>query len=157
MGPIDNALTGGHNWIHVKSNQLLWSSLQDFHTIIKRISQWPTFCQELAPDTPDYIGYCDISKLGAGGDWMSGSKFLKPTVGQLKFPQDIQNQVVSFSNPKGDITNSDLEIAGLLAKYLVLEHLTPSSLHKLRHGATTHPWSAGTINEAHLSPWLQQD
>ncbi len=55
---------------------------------------------------------------------MSGLKFLKPTVWHLEFPQNIWNQVVSFSNPKGDITNSDLEMAGLLAAYLVLEHLT---------------------------------
>jgi hypothetical protein len=33
--------------------------------------------------------------------------------------------MVSFSNPNGDITNSDLEMAGLLAEYLVLEHLMP--------------------------------
>jgi hypothetical protein len=33
--------------------------------------------------------------------------------------------MVSFSNPNGDITNSDLEMAGLLTEYLVLEHLVP--------------------------------
>jgi hypothetical protein len=64
-------------------------------------------------------------QVGAGGGWMSGKKFLPPTVWQLEFPPDIQSRVVSFSNPTGDITNSDLKMAGLLAEFIVLEHIAP--------------------------------
>jgi hypothetical protein len=101
MGPIDDALTGGHNWIHIKSNQLLRSSLQDFHTIIKIIGQQPNFCRELVPDTPKYIGYCDASKLWAGGVWMSGSKFLKPQSGAWSFPKTYETKWYLSQTQKG--------------------------------------------------------
>ena len=44
------------------------------------------------------------------------------------FPQDITDRLVSFKNRKGDITNSDLEMAGVLLQWLVLEHIAPISL-----------------------------
>jgi hypothetical protein len=125
MGPIDKALNGNKSHIAITSNSFLHECLRDFHTIIKIMCKRPTFCRELIPDTPDYVGYCDASKLGAGGVWMSGKKFLPPTVWRLEFPPDIQSRVVSFSNPTGDITNSDLEMAGLLAEFIVLEHIAP--------------------------------
>ena len=126
MGPIDRALTiAKGSSVGIAANPLLRECLRDFHTIITIMGKRPTFCRELIPDTPHYVGYCDASKLGAGGVWMSGQKFLKPTVWRLEFPKEIQDRVVSFSNPNGDITNSDLEMAGLLAEFLVLEHLAP--------------------------------
>lgn len=125
MGPIDNALTNSARWIHIKSNNLLCTTLRDFHTIIKIMGKRPTFCRELIPAEPNYVGYCDASKLGAGGVWMSGNKSLPPTVWRLEFPPEIQARVVMFSNPQGNITNSDLEMAGLLGQFLVLEHIAP--------------------------------
>ena len=38
------------------------------------------------------------------------------------FPKDIQARLVSADNPKGDITNSDLEQAGLLAQTSLMAH-----------------------------------
>ena len=72
---------------------------------------------------PAYVGYCDASKLGAGGVWLSGERTLQPTVWRLEWPDDIRNNVVSYSNPTGTITNSDLEMAGMLIHFLALEHL----------------------------------
>ena len=83
MGPIDKALTTATSSVGVASNPLLRECLRDFHTVIKIMGNRPTFCRELIPDSPDYVGYCDASKLGAGGVWMSGTKFLKPTVWRL--------------------------------------------------------------------------
>jgi hypothetical protein len=114
--------------ISIMDNQLLQGALRDFHTLIKMIGCQPTLCHELIPDTPDYIGYCDASKLGAGGVWMSGRRELKPVVWRLEFPPEIQAEVVSFANPWGSITNSDLEMGGLLAQFLVLEHVAPMHL-----------------------------
>jgi hypothetical protein len=77
-------------------------------------------------DDPGYIGHCDASKLGAGGVWLSGTRTLSPIVWRVEWPEDIRNNVVSFDNPSGTITNSDLEMAGMLLHFLVLEHLVPS-------------------------------
>jgi hypothetical protein len=69
------------------------------------IGHRPTMCRELIPDTPDYIGYCDASKLGAGGAWLPGRRSLAPVVWRLEFPPDIKAEVVSFANPNGSVTN----------------------------------------------------
>jgi len=39
-----------------------------------------------------------------------------PCLWRAPFPEDIQEHIVSFDNPHGDITNSDLEQAGVLAQ-----------------------------------------
>jgi hypothetical protein len=48
---------------------------------------------------------------------------LQPVVWRITWPQDIRDALVSFDNPRGTITNSDLEMAGLLLHYLILECL----------------------------------
>jgi hypothetical protein len=74
-------------------------------------------------DNPGYLGYCDASKLGAGGVWLLGTRKLSPIVWRVEWSKDIRRSVVSFENPNGTITNSDLEMAGMRLHYLVLEHL----------------------------------
>jgi len=44
-----------------------------------------------------------------------------PFVWQIPFPPDIQAAVILDSNPTGTITNSDLEMAGLLCQWLALK------------------------------------
>eukprot|EP00978_Attheya_sp_CCMP212_P001507 scaffold3149_cov26-Attheya_sp.AAC.2 len=74
----------------------------------------------------DYIGYCDASAFGAGGVWFGGERQLDPSVWRIVWPLDIRTAVISESNPKGRLTNSDLEMAGvLLLMMLVLETLAP--------------------------------
>ncbi len=46
-----------------------------------------------------------------------------PTVVRLQWPADITNNLKSDSNPNGMITNSDLEMAGLLLVLLVMEEI----------------------------------
>ena len=123
MGPIDAALRGDKRWIRIKGNQLLRDALQDFATIIKVLGQRPTHCRELVATEPGYVGFCDASTLGAGGVWFAGTKSLNPIVWRVEWPEDIRNNVVSFGNPNGTITNSDLEMAGMVLHYVVLEHL----------------------------------
>jgi hypothetical protein len=123
MSPIDAELRGEKRFIRVKTNQRLRVALQDFSTLLKVLGHRPTHCRELVVHDPGYIGYCDASKLGAGGVWLSGTRQLSPVVWRVEWPEDIRRNVVSFDNPTGTITNSDLEMAGMLLHYLVLEHL----------------------------------
>ena len=126
MGPIDNALARCVNKrVAIKRNKQLHLALGDFHTLIKAFGNDPTFCRELVPGIPGYEGFVDASKLGAGGVWLSGTEKLQPTVWRLEFPEEIRRRVISFDNPTGDITNSDLEMAGLLVEFIVLEYLVP--------------------------------
>jgi len=76
---------------------------------------------DLLPTPADYGGFCDASKHGAGGVWFGLGKALPPVIWQVKFPMEIQAELVSQENPKGKITNSDLEMLGLFLQWLVLE------------------------------------
>jgi len=58
-----------------------------------------------------------------GSIWFGLSMELPPIVWQIKFPEDVQCQVVVVfhTNPQGKITNSDLKMVGLLLEWIVLE------------------------------------
>jgi hypothetical protein len=133
MGPINVALCDDARWINIKQNPTLHDALSNFCTLICILCNRPTNCKELIINVPGYIGYCDASKLGAGGVWLSGSLLLPPVMWRIEWPLDIQQQVVSYNNPNGSISNLDLEMAGMLAHYLVLEHLV--SLHHVHVAA----------------------
>jgi hypothetical protein len=45
-----------------------------------------------------------------------------PMVFCLSWPPDITANVVTDSNPQGSITNLDLELAGLIILWLMMEH-----------------------------------
>jgi hypothetical protein len=77
----------------------------------------------------DYVAFCDVSAFGAGGVWFSGTKPLHPAVWRVEFPPDITSQVISDSNPNGVLTNSDLELAGVLLHYLALEQIAGDLQH----------------------------
>lgn len=77
---------------------------------------------------PDYIGVKDASSHGVGGIIIGENKGLPPTVFRMQWPPDITAAVISKANPSGTLTNSDLEMAGLLLLWLVMEEVCPSLL-----------------------------
>ena len=90
----------------------------------------PTYCKDLVAAWPDYIGIVDASSYGVGGVILGELSGLPPTVFRLQWPTNITNALVSFDNPKGSITNSDLEMASLLLLWLCLEGVAPNMAHK---------------------------
>ena len=121
--PINHALQNDPQYINIKSNKDLKLNLQDWKYLLNEVKKRPTSVHEVVHKEPHYIGYCDASGHGAGGVWLSGSETIQPTVWQIEFPPEIRKRLVSESNPKGDITNSDLEMAGVVLHFLVLENL----------------------------------
>ena len=107
--------------IHKRSPQ--FGALSDLRTFFKLLADTPVQCQQLIPGQPAYLGYCDACKYGAGGVWLSGLKDLHPLVWRVKWPQDIVDRVTSEQ-----LTINDLEMAGLLLQYLLLEQLVPMHL-----------------------------
>ena len=110
------------------SKGYLAQCLHDWVTLLQHISSRPTHVLELVHKPSTYIGYVDACGFGAGGVWFSGSSSLKPTVWRITFPKFVIANLVSSKNPQGFITNSDLEMAGLLCQWLVLECIAPQSL-----------------------------
>jgi hypothetical protein len=78
----------------------------------------PSRIEELVPGDPIHLGACDAAKQGMGGVWFTDEE--EPLVWREPFPPNVQADVVSFDNPKGTVTNSDLELAGTIVHQAVL-------------------------------------
>ena len=116
----------------VALTSLIQSILDDFREIHTQLLERPTRLQELVPIQPTMHGFHDAAGHGAGGVWYPSSTSVArstalrsgtsarrrrpkrpgPVVWRMRFPKDIQDRLVSRSNPHGDITNTDLELAG---------------------------------------------
>ena len=66
------------------------------------------------------MGVKDASGQGVGGIIVGENNECTPTVFRVEWPDDIKQDLVSEKNPNGQITNSDLEMAGLLLLWLVI-------------------------------------
>ena len=91
----------------------LRAHLTDFETLARSLAHRPTRFAELVPDYPSVIGSVDAAKQGMGGVLFAPGK--PPAMWRARFPEDIQTRIVSTANTAGDLTNSDLEQAGVLA------------------------------------------
>ena len=79
---------------------------------------------------PDFVGICNASSHGVGGIIVGKVESCIPTVFCLQWPPDISNDIKSLSNPTGRITNSDLEMAGPLLLWLVIEATCENLIEK---------------------------
>ena len=89
-----------------------------------------TYLAKIVQRLPTDIGFADASGLGAEGVWIYPNKDGLNYVWRLPCPEDIRTDLVSFENPQGRITNSDLELAAL-----VLQEATSPSYAPVRLGA----------------------
>jgi hypothetical protein len=121
--PLNNAMKGDPVAVSLGKNSEVRATLLDFVSLINDLAKRPTHISEIVPSDPHYIGHCDASGSGAGGVWFSGTRCMIPTVWRVQFPPDITAAVVSDSDPTGSLTNSDLEMAGVLLHHLVLKTL----------------------------------
>ena len=107
--------------VYLHTNALLYNAVLDCRTFLRDTISSPTKCRNLVTGWPDYVGITDASGHGLGGVIVGENKAVPPVVFRLKWPQDISASIVSDDNPNGTITNSDLEMAGLLMLWLVME------------------------------------
>jgi hypothetical protein len=127
LSPLNNAMQGTPEIITMAPATK--QALLDWCILLQRISTRPTSVLEITPGLPWYIGYVDASKYGVGGVWINGSKTIQPTVWRLLWPHDIQKELVSSQNKQGSISISDLEMAGVLLAWMVLEQICPQTSH----------------------------
>ncbi len=83
----------------------------------------PMQCRELVAGWPNFIEVKDASSHGVGGIIVGEVSKCTPTVFWFAWPDDVTKAIVSQSNPAGTITNSDLEMAGLLMLFVIVEHI----------------------------------
>ncbi len=121
FSPLTMAMKGKPK--RVKITPIVRQTLLDWRTIIRQIAQNPTHVLQLVDGYPDYIGYSDACKLGAGGVWFGVTEDIGYHVWRMEFPKDLQDELCTSDNPNGKLTMNDFELAGVLIEWLVLEHL----------------------------------
>jgi hypothetical protein len=92
-------------------------------SLLRESTKEPTNCRDLICGWPDFVGIVDASSHGVGGVIFGELSACTPTVFRWQGPENIRTSVVSLENPNGTITNSDLELAGLLMLWLAMEEI----------------------------------
>ena len=110
-------------------------ALADFAWLQSTLGERPTRLFELVPTAPSLVGAHDASGHGAGGVWFSPSAHPRatvllaqtispsttsrrtwpsdsPIVWRTAFPPNIIDRLCTHDNPRGDLNNSELELAG---------------------------------------------
>jgi hypothetical protein len=152
--PLYNALKGTPDSIGLGRQGEVRYALGDVAAVIRDLSRRPSHITELTQQPLHYVGYCDASAFGAGGVWFGAKNPLSPIVWRVQWPDDITKNVISFDNPTGSITNSDLEMAGVLLQETVLEaHLGPEAMRGIQTaiGSDNSPAVAWTTRMASRS------
>jgi hypothetical protein len=119
FSPIQQAMA--HNPDFINITQDLKNIFSDWKYIISFLKRHPSSVLQLVTNYPDYLGYSDACRLGAGSTWSSGLKHITPFLWQVEWPQDIQDSLVSDFNKNGTLTINDLELAGIALNWLALE------------------------------------
>jgi hypothetical protein len=126
--------------------------LDDFRWISNDLATRPTRLYEIVPQThPELLGAQDACGYGMGGVWFPASAQLQsrqpspsaanekrvatdissplasstdkgPILWRARFEPDIVKDLVSFSNPSGQVTNSDLELAATIVQHDIAAH-----------------------------------
>jgi hypothetical protein len=121
FSPINKALQGEPKVIGLGKTSDVRASFLDLAHMVADLASRPTHVKELVPGSDHYTGYCDACAAGAGGVWLSGDLHIPPIVWRVQFSAYIKSQVISDDNPRGTLTNSDLEMAAVLLHYMVLD------------------------------------
>lgn len=123
--PLDN----GHR-LRLDAN--VHAFLDDFRWLAHTLENRPTRIAEIIPGDPRTIGACDAAGSGMGGvHFVPGavSGTIRPIAWRQRYPAAVTAALVSYDNPSGTISNSDLELAGTVAHHDVLVHATDMREH----------------------------
>jgi hypothetical protein len=98
--------------------------LDDIRWLVSSLHDRPTRFREVVPTDVSVVGACDACQQGMGGVLFvpTNDGVPEPLLWRAPFPAHIQSLLVSWNNPSGVITNSDLELAGTIAQHDVLVH-----------------------------------
>jgi hypothetical protein len=98
----------------IKIDRPIREYLDDMEVLANSLAERPTRLAEIVPDDPLAIAACDAAGMGMGG--VAFALDLRPLLWREPFPDHIQHRLVSSNNRNGDLTNSDFELAGVIAQ-----------------------------------------
>ena len=111
---IQAALVVAGNANRIKVDRSTRDELSDWAWLADDISNRPTSIAEVVRHPPSIWQATDAAKAGMGGVVFDLTKRADPIVWRHPFSVEIQSRWVSDVNPRGDITNSDAELCGLI-------------------------------------------
>jgi hypothetical protein len=121
LSPCNRILATKPKVVWLNQNKQVFAALKGRRTLLRKSTKDPTRCRELVPGWPDFVGIVNSSCYWVGGVVLGELLECIPTVFWWEWPEDIWKEIRSFGNPIGSITNSDLEMVGLLLLWLVIE------------------------------------
>ena len=124
MTPLNHQLAKTPKKVWFRRGSPQRKALQLWKTLLLDVMREPTLAKELVPASPDFVGLVDASGEGTGGVWLSGKSQLPATAWRLEWPQAIKD---AFQ--RGELTINDLEMAGNLLGWLVLEGMGVNIKH----------------------------
>ena len=107
------------------------ATLDDFRWLANSLDSRPTRLQELATTSPETLGTTDASGRGMGGVVLEPLETVPlrdtpeaghPILWRDTFPPDVVKDLVTYDNPRGHTTNSDLELAATVVQHDVICH-----------------------------------
>ena len=117
----------------IKPRNIFWSwclevqeTFQNWCQIICEIRTEPTHVNKLVPGKADYKATLDTPGEVSGGVLIPCTIVLAPIVWSIKCPDKVKHRLVTFANPTGNMTNSDLEMAAEVLGWLILEGVVPT-------------------------------
>jgi hypothetical protein len=160
---LQSLLTDNPTASRLRLHAHVQAALRDWCHLTTSMADNPVTITSLVPCAPSTIGCVDASGDGIGGFWLPtchGSA--SPTVFRLAFPPQIKAQLVSANNPTGKLTNSDFELAALIAGTAMLLQHSPTHLGSVWFGSdnvAAVSWcqrgsTSSTGPNAHLLRWL---
>jgi hypothetical protein len=126
LTPLYRSMAARPSIIGLGKDSEVRAALMDLRAMIQSIATRPTHVYELVERRPSFIGMVDASSTGVGGIWLLPN--WPPIVYRQQWPDHINKRY-----REAKITNSDLELAGVLVAWFILESCTCT----LRHAAAT--------------------
>jgi hypothetical protein len=118
--------------------------LDDFRHLAQTLSLRPNRISEVMPQQPGVIGACDAAGSGMGGvHFVPTLEGIIPLLWRAKFDASVLDRLVTFRNRKGDITNSDLELAASVVHAEVLTQqvdIREHTIHNFYDNTSTTYW-----------------
>ncbi|EJK43807.1 hypothetical protein THAOC_37712 [Thalassiosira oceanica] len=125
MTPLNHQLAKTPKKVWFRKGSPQRKALQLWKSLLLDVMREPTLAKELVPASPDFVGLVDASGEGTGGVWLSGKSKLPATAWRLEWPPGIKD---AFQ--RGELTINDLEMAGNLLGWLVLEGMGVNIKHR---------------------------
>ena len=120
LSPCNQVLGKEPKNIFLHRKKPLLSAIRDCHHLLELSKKSPMSCKELATGWPNYIGVKYVYIHGIGGIITGEGKSCIPNLFHLAWPDDLKELF-----RKSNITNSDLEMAGLSMLWLVIDEICP--------------------------------